>query len=103
MPIGDYFTVAEAADVLGVKPVSIHSAIKRGALVAEKKGPRLVVIGRDELDRYVREHKGGQGWDKRKAPNYTPSKMAQWAKDYRQRQTTRGPEEKPTIAQGTEG
>ena len=103
MPIGDYLTVAEAAELLGVQRVSIHSAIKRGALAAEKKGPRLVVIGRDELDRYVREHKGGQGWDKRKAPDYTPSKMAQWAKDYRQRQATRGPGEKPTIAQGTEG
>jgi len=89
MPIGDYFTVAEAADVLGVKPVSIHSAIKRGALTAEKKGPRLVVIGRDELDRYVRDHKGGQGWNKRKAPDYEPSKMAGWAKDYRQRRAAK--------------
>ncbi len=85
MPIGEYYTVNEAAEVLGVQRTSIHSAIKRGVLVGEKKGPRLMVISRDEVERYRREHQGGQGWDKRKAPDYTPSKMAQWAKSYRQR------------------
>ena len=88
MPIhGEYYTVREAAERLGVAPGSVHAAIRRGTLIGEKKGPRLMVIDRAELDRYQREHHGGQGWEKRKAPDYAPSKMAQWAKDYRARRT----------------
>ncbi len=88
---GDYDTVREAADRLGVEPVSIHAAIRRGTLIGEKKGPRLMVIERAELDRYQREHHGGQGWEKRKAPDYEPSTMAQWAREYRAQRTGAAP------------
>lgn len=80
-----YYTVGQAAAELGMAPGGVWSAIRRGALTAETIGPRVTIIARDELERYRREHQGGQGWEKRKAPDYEPSKMAGWAKDYRAR------------------
>lgn len=86
MPIeGEYYTVQEAAAVLGVQPVTVRSAIRHGTLVGEKKGPRLLVIARGEVERYQQAHSGGQGWEKRKASDYAPSTTAQWAKDDRAR------------------
>ncbi len=80
-----FYTVAEAAAALGLKEVSVRSAIRDGRLAATRVGARLLTIAPDELDRYRMTHLGGQGWDKRKNPNYQPSKMAQWARDYRRR------------------
>jgi len=80
-----FYTVAEAAAALGLKEVSVRSAIRNGALKATRLGARLLTIAPDELDRYRLTHHGGQGWDKRKDPDYQPSKMARWARDYRRR------------------
>ncbi len=80
-----FFTVAEAAAALGLKEISVRSAIRSGTLEATRVGARLLTIAPDELDRYRLTHLGGQGWDKRKDPDYQPSKMAQWARDYRRR------------------
>ncbi len=79
-----FYTVAEAA-ALGLKEVSVRSAIRDGTLAATRVGTRLLTIAPDELDRYRLTHLGGKDWDKRKDPDYQPSKMAQWARDYRRR------------------
>ena len=47
-----------------------------------KVAPHLLAITPEELDRYRAEHIGRQGWDKRKAEGYAPSKVAQYMKDY---------------------
>ena len=80
-----FYTVTEAAAALGLKEVSVRSAIRDGRLAATRVGARLLTIAPDELDHYRLTHLGGQGWDKRKDPDYQPSKMAQWARDYRRR------------------
>jgi len=80
-----FYTVVEAAAALGLKEVSVRSAIRNGTLAATRVGARLLTIAPDELDHYRLTHLSGQGWDKRKDPDYQPSKMAQWARDYRRR------------------
>ena len=78
-----WLTTAEAARELGLAHSTIRQAIMRGRLQAEKVGPRLNVVMREELERYRREHLGKQGWDKRHAPEFEPSPMAAWARKYR--------------------
>jgi excisionase family DNA binding protein len=90
-----FYTVAEAAAALGIKEVSVRSAIRDGRLTAARMGARLLTIAPDELDRYRLTHLGGQGWDKRKDPDYQPSKMAQWARDYRRRKAGSAPPTSP--------
>lgn len=80
-----FYTVADDGAALGLKEVSVRSAIRNGALTATRVGARLLTIAPDELDRYRLTHLSGHGWDKRKDPDYQPSKMAQWARDYRRR------------------
>jgi hypothetical protein len=43
--------------------------------------PRLNVICAEEIVRYRCERLGRQGWDKCRAPEYRPSKMAAGVKD----------------------
>ncbi len=83
-----FYTVAEAAAELGLQEVTIRSAIRNGTLAATRLGKRLLTIAPDELDRYRLAHQGGQGWDKRKDPDYRPSPMAQYARDRRLRQNS---------------
>jgi len=81
-----FYTVAEAAAELRLQEVTIRSAIRNSTLTATRLGKRLLTIAPDELDRYRLTHQGGQGWDKRKDPDYRPSTMAQYARERRRRQ-----------------
>ncbi len=88
------YTVAEAAEVLGLGIPAVQAAIRRGTLVATKAAPHLNLITPDEVARYRVVHRGSQGWDKRKAPDYQPSVRAERARSYRQRYKKRGREAK---------
>ncbi|HZR40044.1 MAG TPA: helix-turn-helix domain-containing protein [Ktedonobacteraceae bacterium] len=80
-----FYTVKEAAVELGLTESTIRSAIHNGKIEAHKIGARLNIIDHIEVERYRQERLGTQGWDKRRAPEYRPSRMAQWAKNYRAR------------------
>ena len=57
MPIApDLFSVAEAAEQLGLSPSSVRYAVARGALKAVALHPRLNAIPRSEIERYRREN-----------------------------------------------
>ena len=84
------YTVDEAAALLGLAPSSVRNAITVGRLKARKIGKRLHVVSAAEIERYRQEHLNKQGWTKRKAPDYTPSPMAAWAREYRARRKTQG-------------
>jgi hypothetical protein len=81
----DLMTLAQAADELDVDPATLRLAIRNGKLEAEKLGPRVTMVTHEEVERYRRENHGKQGWAKRKDPDYTPSPMAIWARNYRAR------------------
>ncbi|HZR99840.1 MAG TPA: helix-turn-helix domain-containing protein [Chloroflexota bacterium] len=53
---GDLLTVAEAATVLKVSPITIHRWLKQGRLTAYRVGPRAVRISRSELTRLLTPH-----------------------------------------------
>jgi excisionase family DNA binding protein len=62
MPVGpDLFSVAEAAEQLGLSPSSVRYAVSRGVLKAVALHPRLNAIHRSEIERYRREHLGQRG------------------------------------------
>jgi hypothetical protein len=52
----DLFTVAEAAEELGLSPHSVRYAIMRGTLGVVELDKRTNLIARDEIERYRREH-----------------------------------------------
>ena len=72
MPIGGYYTTAEAAKELGLSQAAMQNAVRRGALRAEKIA-RRILIPAAEVERYARDVQGARGWDKRKQPDYTPN------------------------------
>jgi excisionase family DNA binding protein len=83
-------TVEQAAALLGLTAGTVRDLVARGRLRSRKIGKRLHLIHDDEIERYRREHLGKQGWDKRRALDYTPSRMAVWAKEYRARRQAHG-------------
>jgi Helix-turn-helix domain len=52
----DLFTVAEAAEELGLSPHSIRYAIMRGTLGVVELDKRTNLIPRAEIERYRRDH-----------------------------------------------
>ena len=95
----DFMTLAQAAAELGVDPATLRLAVRNGKLAAEKLSSRTTVVAHEELERYRRENHGKQGWAKRKDPDYTPSLMTTWARNYRARR--RSPEAADSPALGT--
>ncbi len=85
MPRKRFYTVKDAAQALGLAESTIRRAISRGVLPAHKIGARLNVIEPADVERYRQERLGNQGWVWRRAPDYQPSRMALWARDYRAR------------------
>ncbi|HZU01674.1 MAG TPA: helix-turn-helix domain-containing protein [Ktedonobacteraceae bacterium] len=85
MPRKRFYTVKEAAQALGLAESTIRRAIARGVLPARKIGARLNIIAPDDVERYRQERLGNQGWVWRRAPDYQPSRMAVWARNYRTR------------------
>jgi hypothetical protein len=63
----DLFTVAEAAEMLGLSPSSVRYAVKRGLITPLQVHPRLNAIPRREIERYEREHLGKRGRPKKPA------------------------------------
>src|SRR5919199_6562379 len=62
MPIApDLFTIAEAAEMLGLSPSSVRHAVKRGLIEVVQVHPRLNAVARREIERYEREHLGRRG------------------------------------------
>jgi excisionase family DNA binding protein len=85
MPRKRFYTVKEAAQALGLAESTIRRAISRGVLPARKIGARLNIIEPADVERYRQERLGNQGWAWRRAPDYQPSRMALWARNYRAR------------------
>jgi hypothetical protein len=88
----------EAAGLVGWLGAETRMLPTDGEIKARQITPRLNVVSAEEIARYRREHLGRQGWDKRRAPEYRPSKMAAWVKDYRARRkaATQEPDKMPT-------
>lgn len=73
MPLEDYYSVTEAANLLGVSKDAIHVAIKKGYLQARRNG-NMLFIHKDELARYRREKRNpGRPRQKRKYERKTSS------------------------------
>ena len=85
VPTRGWYTVQEAAEELGVTDSYVRRLIRGGEIAAEPIGARGYQILPGTVEEYERTRSGGQGWDKRKAADYTPSKAAQWARAYRAR------------------
>ena len=58
--IRDTYTTREAATLLGLRPSAIRSAIRRGRIVAERRG-RDYLIGLPEIREYELMHQGRVG------------------------------------------
>src|SRR5437763_14213139 len=85
MPIGEYYTTKEAADLLGLSQSAMQNAVRRGVLKVERL-PRRTLIHAAEIERYREEVQGTQGWEKRKQPDYTPNtKQRTYQQAYYQR------------------
>jgi excisionase family DNA binding protein len=63
MKIGDaeVLTLAQAAERIGVSPITLQQQIRKGALHGEKMGKQWVVTA-DELRRYADERLGKRGF-----------------------------------------
>ncbi|MDP8224496.1 MAG: helix-turn-helix domain-containing protein [Candidatus Lernaella stagnicola] len=63
MTMGEWSTLKEAADLLGVSPKTLQAQSKKGKIAAVKRG-RDLWISADEIERYRREHLGTRrgGW-----------------------------------------
>src|SRR5262249_36637669 len=67
MPVPpDMLTVDEAAEQLGLSPVTIRRAVMNRTITVVPLNGRTYLISRDEVERYRREHLGRRG--KRKQP-----------------------------------
>ncbi len=85
LPTRGWYTVQEAAVELGVTDSYVRRLIRHDEIAAEPIGARGYQIMPQAVEDYQRTGSGGQGWDKRKAEDYTPSRAARWARDYRVR------------------
>jgi len=85
VPTRGWYTVQEAAAEIGVTDSYVRRLIREGALAAEPIGARGYQVWPAGVESYKRTRQGGQGWDKRKAEEYAPSKAARWAREYRAR------------------
>lgn len=56
--LAGYYTVAQAADYLGVSRLTVSRWIKADRLPAYRVGPRSLRIKREDLDRMIRPHRG---------------------------------------------
>jgi excisionase family DNA binding protein len=72
MPIDGYYTTKEAADLLGLSHAAVKHAVWRGAIQAVQIARRHLIPAA-EIERYRREVRGRQGWEKRKQPDYQPN------------------------------
>ena len=83
--IDGYYTTKESADALGLSHVTMRGAVRRGVIAVKKVAGRNLIPA-DEVERYRAEHLGQLGWDKRKAPGYTPNeKLRAYQRAYYQR------------------
>lgn len=81
----DEYTSAEAASLLGLTAGTVRGLIASGKLETRRIGRRLHLIPRAEIDRYLSNHKDGNGWAKRHDPAYVPSAKAAYYRARRQR------------------
>ena len=82
---GEWYTLSQAAWELGLAPGTVRYLIAHGHIKARQITPRLNVVSAEGIARYRRERLGRQGWDKCRAPEYRPSRMAAWVKNDRAR------------------
>jgi hypothetical protein len=75
----DLFTVAEAAEELGLSPHSVRYAIMRGTLGVVELDKRTNLIPRHEIERYRRDHlrKRGPGARTTRKPATTAKQPAE--------------------------
>lgn len=82
-----FYTIAEAAAVLGLTASAVRAAIANKRLATmDKIGARLNRLAVEEVERYQREQQNRRGWARRKAPGYTPDRSrADAQRAYRER------------------
>jgi excisionase family DNA binding protein len=100
MPIEEYYTTKEAAELLGLTHGCVRDAVYRGALRAEQIARRSL-IPKAEIERYRREVQGTQGWERRKQPDYTPNtKQRTYQQAYYQRRKAARKQQPAQPAEG---
>jgi len=80
-----WYTVQETADELGITPTYVGRLIHNGVIAADPIGGRGYQVWPTGVEEYKRTRQGTQGWDKREAEGYAPSKDALYAHAYRAR------------------
>lgn len=81
----DLVTVAEAAKLLKVSPVTIHRWMKRGLLPSCHVGPRAVRIRRSDLDNMIRPAAPRTERPVSHVEPYTPHRTTPYTEEERQR------------------
>ena len=71
MPVGDFLTMREAAEELGVTPDALRFAVRRGLITPTRVSRRMNLITREQVEAYRRDHLGQRG--KRKKPPPEPA------------------------------
>ena len=66
MPLGDFLTMREAAEELGVTPDALRFAVRRGLITPTRAHPRMNLITREQVEAYRRDHLGQRGKRKKK-------------------------------------
>lgn len=64
----DMLTVKQAASELGMQEASVRKAILAGRLVAQRVGERLLVIHRQDVERYKSEYPRTPGRPRKTPP-----------------------------------
>ena len=81
----DLVTVAEAARLLRVSPVTIHRWIKRGLLPSCHVGPRAVRIRRSDLENMIRPDERDSERAAAEGERYTPQRTTPYTEEEKQR------------------
>lgn len=55
IPLEDWISTAEAAELLGVSQRRVNQMIDEGKLIAQKMHPRLTLVSRTSVKRYLAE------------------------------------------------
>lgn len=73
----DYYSVAEAAELLGVSPSTVWRWIDAGRLPAYRVGPKNIRIARADVEAAIRPARGENSVEKRTGiwANYDPERL----------------------------
>lgn len=77
---GEFLTVKESADLLGVTKVTVQRAIQEGRLYAERAGNRVLILRRTDVEEWgekQRKRIEADPWAKKKTPGEPTGGLSQ--------------------------